>query len=73
MQRVIREEFAHHTIIAVAHRLETILDFDRIVVLRNGRLEECDTPANLLATGSSFRKLYEMNELKTEEAPSEQS
>jgi ATP-binding cassette, subfamily C (CFTR/MRP), member 1 len=43
MQRIIREDFAHHTIIAIAYRLETILDFDRIVVLHKGELMECDS------------------------------
>lgn len=58
MQRIIREEFANHTVIAIAHRLSTILDFDRIVVLHNGKLKECDSPAKLLATDSSFKELY---------------
>jgi ATP-binding cassette subfamily C (CFTR/MRP) protein 1 len=60
MQQIIREEFKGHTIIAVAHRLETILDFDRIAVLDNGRLRECDTPANLLARPSAFKELYDI-------------
>lgn len=62
MQRVIREEFAQHTIIAVAHRLETILDFDRILVLDKGTVVECDNPAELLGRQSVFRDLYESNE-----------
>ncbi|KAL3426779.1 hypothetical protein PVAG01_00288 [Phlyctema vagabunda] len=66
MQRIIRQEFADHTIIVIAHRLETILDFDRIVVLHKGILKECDSPSNLLATDSSFRELYEMYENKRE-------
>lgn len=64
MQRIIREEFARHTVIAIAHRLATILDFDRIVVLHNGKLKECDSPANLLATDSSFKELYEMYKME---------
>jgi ATP-binding cassette subfamily C (CFTR/MRP) protein 1 len=61
MQRIIREEFKGRTIIAVAHRLQTILDFDRIVVLDKGRLVECGKPQELLdrAGGSMFRDLWD--------------
>lgn len=59
MQRIIREDFADCTILAVAHRLETIMDFDRIAVIQDGELIECDTPKALLATDSAFKKLYE--------------
>ncbi|KAH8821942.1 ABC transporter-like protein [Xylogone sp. PMI_703] len=69
MQRIIRKEFSHHTIIAITHRIETILDFDRIAVLHNGRLVECDTPTHLLATPSAFKEMYEMYEAKREEQP----
>jgi len=58
MQEIIRQEFKDCTIIAVAHRLETILDFDRIAVLDRGKLIECDSPKNLLAEDSSFKELY---------------
>lgn len=59
MQRIIREQFADCTILAVAHRLETILDFDRIVVMRDGELIEFDTPKALLGRESAFKELYE--------------
>ncbi|KAJ6142470.1 hypothetical protein N7471_001923 [Penicillium samsonianum] len=59
MQRVVREDFADCTILAVAHRLETIIDFDRIAVIQNGELIEFDTPQVLLKTDSAFRELYE--------------
>ena len=58
MQRVIREEFVDHTIIAVAHRLNTIVDFDKIAVMEKGKLVEFDSPEKLLATPSKFRALY---------------
>jgi ABC-type multidrug transport system fused ATPase/permease subunit len=61
----------HYTIIAIAHRLETILDFDRIVVLHKGELVECDSPSNLLARPSAFRELYEMYEMKKQENSSD--
>ena len=58
MQEVIRTEFAECTIIAVAHRLDTILDFDRIALLSNGELKELDSPRALLGRASAFRELY---------------
>lgn len=58
MQRIIREEFKDCTIVAVAHRLETIVDFDRIAVLAHGKLIELDSPANLLARDSKFREMW---------------
>ncbi|PYI24555.1 putative ATP-binding cassette transporter [Aspergillus violaceofuscus CBS 115571] len=59
MQRVIREEFAGCTVLAVAHRLETIRDFDRIAVMHEGQLVEFDTPEALLSTDTAFRRLYQ--------------
>lgn len=60
MQRVIREEFRECTIISVAHRLDTIVDFDRIAVLSAGRIVELGTPEELLRKeGGAFRQLYE--------------
>ncbi|KAH8808808.1 putative multidrug resistance-associated protein [Xylogone sp. PMI_703] len=58
MQKVIRDEFKDCTIIAVAHRLETILDFNRIALMSNGELKELDSPGALLARESAFRELY---------------
>jgi ATP-binding cassette subfamily C (CFTR/MRP) protein 1 len=58
MQQVIRKEFKYCTIIAVAHRLDTILDFDKIALLSAGELKEFDTPQALLARPSAFRELY---------------
>jgi ABC-type multidrug transport system fused ATPase/permease subunit len=58
MQRVVREEFAGATNIAIAHRLDTILDFDKVAVLSEGTLIEFDSPQALLDQPSAFRELY---------------
>lgn len=59
IQRIIRQKFAKHTIIAVAHKLETIIDFDKVAVLDYGVLKEFDKPHTLLAREDSrFRQLY---------------
>lgn len=59
MQRIIRREFARHTIITVAHRLDTIADADVVAVLSEGRLVEFGKPEELLARQSRFRELHD--------------
>lgn len=59
MQEVIRSEFKGRTIIMIAHRLSTLLDFDRIAVLDKGSLIEVGAPGDLLADkDSAFSRLY---------------
>lgn len=59
IQRIIRRRFAKHTVVAIAHKLDTILDFDKVAVLDNGNLKEFDSPHTLLEdTSSAFRQLY---------------
>ena len=68
MQRLIRQKFANHTIIAVAHKLETILDFDLVVVLDAGCVAEVGSPHELLLKeGSEFGRLYNSSQDKTGE------
>ncbi|RHY66749.1 hypothetical protein DYB34_005380 [Aphanomyces astaci] len=54
LQKVIREEFKHSTVLTIAHRLDTVLDYNRIFVLEQGELVQCDTPAALAALGSGI-------------------
>ncbi|TMW67965.1 hypothetical protein Poli38472_007637 [Pythium oligandrum] len=52
LQRVIREAFEQSTVLTIAHRLDTILDADRILVLEGGRVVEFASPAELVKKGS---------------------
>ena len=49
IQRTIRKEFANCTILTIAHRLNTIMDSDRVLVLDKGRVVEYESPQRLLS------------------------
>ncbi len=53
IQEVVRSAFKDFTILTIAHRIDTILDSDRIMVLDQGRLIEWDSPDKLLANEDS--------------------
>lgn len=60
IQRSIREEFEDSTLIVIAHRLTTIADFDKILVMGEGKVAEYDTPRNLMGQKEGvFRNLVE--------------
>ncbi len=56
VQETIRRGFRRCTVLTIAHRLGTIMDSDRVMVLEEGKLVELDTPQNLLQRpDSKFR------------------
>ncbi|TIA94369.1 hypothetical protein E3P81_00118 [Wallemia ichthyophaga] len=57
IQRALRYDMDNVTILCVAHRLRTIADYDKILVLDAGRVVEYDTPANLYKKNSNFTSL----------------
>jgi ATP-binding cassette subfamily C (CFTR/MRP) protein 1 len=63
VQKVIRHVFKGCTVLTIAHRLHTIADSDKIMVLSQGEVAEFDSPAILLNTpGSVYRSLVEESE-----------
>nr|CAB3219633.1 multidrug resistance-associated protein 4 [Phallusia mammillata] len=60
IQLTIRNTFQHCTVITVAHRINTVIDSDRVLVLENGRVVEFDEPHVLLSnTDGAFSKMVE--------------
>ncbi|XP_022093741.1 multidrug resistance-associated protein 5-like [Acanthaster planci] len=63
IQTTIREAFSECTMLTIAHRLNTILDSDRVLVMDDGEIAEFDKPASLLANpNSKFFKMMEAAE-----------
>uniref|UniRef100_A0AAQ5ZJQ3 ATP-binding cassette, sub-family C (CFTR/MRP), member 10 n=1 Tax=Amphiprion ocellaris TaxID=80972 RepID=A0AAQ5ZJQ3_AMPOC len=54
LQQTIREKFQDKTVLTIAHRITTILDCDRVLVMQAGKVVEFDTPAALCQTDNSI-------------------
>ncbi|XP_053309482.1 ATP-binding cassette sub-family C member 3 [Spea bombifrons] len=54
IQMTIRTQFEDCTVLTIAHRLNTIMDYTRVLVLDKGKIAEFDTPANLIASKGIF-------------------
>ncbi|KAG2693447.1 hypothetical protein I3760_08G097800 [Carya illinoinensis] len=59
IQKIIREDFATCTIISIAHRIPTVMDCDRVLVIDAGRVGEFDKPSRLLEQPSLFGALVQ--------------
>ncbi|KAI0894640.1 ABC multidrug transporter [Annulohypoxylon nitens] len=59
MQEVIRVEFREYTVVAVSHRLDMVMDYDRVVVMEKGEIVEEGNPARLVEeSGTRFGELW---------------
>ncbi|KAK7329441.1 hypothetical protein VNO77_23610 [Canavalia gladiata] len=57
IQKIIREDFADRTIISIAHRIPTVMDCDKVLVIDAGFAKEFDKPSRLLERHSLFGAL----------------
>ncbi len=59
IQKALAKLAAGRTVIAIAHRLSTVLSADQIIVMDSGRIKEIGTHAELLAKSGYYRRLYD--------------
>lgn len=50
--------FANSTVLVIAHKIQTIMDSDKVLVLSQGRVKEFDTPSNLLGDPNTLFSQY---------------
>ena len=58
LKKNIHEDMEESTVMTIAHRIKTIINYDKILVLREGEIEEFDTPQNLIEKKGLFYQLY---------------
>lgn len=61
VQAALDQVASHKTVIAVAHRLSTIQNYDRIVVMKEGKKLEEGSHDELMELGGEYQKLYELS------------
>lgn len=57
IQQVIRHKFKDSTVLTIAHRLNTIMDYDKVLVLDDGQVVEFDKPEVLMRSGGLFAEM----------------
>ena len=54
IQKMFKEEFSNCTVMTIAHRLNTIMDYDRVMVMERGEIKEIGNPSDLANTEGSL-------------------
>ena len=61
VQKALKDLAGNKTVLAVAHRLSTIQDFDKIIVLKEGKIIEQGDHSELMRQSGEYSKLYELS------------
>lgn len=67
IQKTMAEGFGASTVLCIAHRLRTIITYDRVVVLDQGRIVEVDTPVRLWESEGVFRGMCDRSKIRRED------
>jgi len=67
IQETIRTEFSEKTLLCIAHRLMTIISYDRILVMDNGSVAEFDAPQVLFGQSGIFHSMCERSNITLED------
>jgi len=57
IQETIAQEFGNKTLLTIAHRLLTIIGYDRVLCMESGQIVELDTPINLFRAKGTFHSM----------------
>ncbi len=69
IQRTMQTAFQGKTLLCIAHRLRTIINYDRICVMDQGHVVELDTPRNLFEHGGIFREMCDQGGIREGDFP----
>lgn len=58
-----KEKLGNHTIVSILHRLETALQFDRVLILEDGEVQSLGTPAEIVQQSDLFRDFRDRESL----------
>ena len=59
IQKVLKERFADTTVITIAHRLNTVADYDQIIVMDKGKIVESGSPYKLIQDNGIFAEMVQ--------------
>ena len=60
IRHALKERMEHATVILISHRITTLMEADKIIVLNHGRIEEIASHGELIQHDGIYRKIYDI-------------